>query len=449
MRITRLEVEGFRCFGSRQEARLAPLTLLVGENSAGKTSFLAMVRALREAAATVPAPDFNAPPYEFGSYDDMAHRRGARGGGPAAAFGGSFTIQDDGDGGSPIVFSATFAKGGKDPVLVRRRYESAGYWFEDAARPPPGIVGIGTPSAAFKARWKPPSPFFLASIPSWTVLNVLGSSLRQSPGGESLEVVQGSLTGVREQWNKVQEAFFGRIFPAVDQSAMTGTLAGAPVRSRPKRTYDAAAGRQTAEGDSVPRRLADLSAGRERVWKRLEASLVRFGEASGLFDQVGVRRLGPNDSDPFQIRVRKFGGTLRGPWRNLTDVGYGVSQALPILVEVMNGDPSRVFLLQQPEVHLHPQAQAALGSLFLAAAAEGRQLLVETHSDHLLERVRLDIRDAKTPLGPEAVSILYFERHGLGVRIHSLGFDSEGNVRGTPDSYRRFFLEETERALGF
>ncbi len=234
---------------------------------------------------------------------------------------------------------------------------------------------------------------------------------------------------------------------AVEQGVMSGTLAGAPVRSRPRRTYDAAPGLRTAEGESVPQRLADLSAGSDAEWKELRKKLVRFGEASGLFDEVEVRRLGGNDSDPFQIRVRKFGGTLKGPWRNLKDVGYGVSQALPILVEIMNGNPSRVFLLQQPEVHLHPQAQAALGSLFLEAAAEGRQLLVETHSDPLLDRIRMDIRDRKTTLRAEDVSLLYFEREGLGVRIHSLGFDEQGNVRGAPDSYRSFFLRETERRL--
>ena len=448
MSLTRLTVEGFRCFGSRQDARLAPLTLLVGENSAGKTSFLAMVRALRAAAVTGPPPDFNAPPYEFGSYDDMAHRRGARGGGPAASFGGSLTIRGDRPDSAPITFSATFAKGEKEPVLVRRQYESAGYSFEDASRPPPGIVAIGTPRAGFKVRWNLPAPLFPASIPPWAVMNILASSLMQPSSADDLEVLEGSLAGLHEKWNEVQSELLGRIFSGVDRDAMAGTLAGAPVRSRPKRTYDAAPGRQTAEGDSVPRRLADLSAGKGGPWKRLEKKLVLFGQASGLFDEVGVRRLGPNDSDPFQIRVRKFGGNLRGPWRNLTDVGYGVSQALPILVEVMNGDPSRVFLLQQPEVHLHPQAQAALGSLLLTAAAEGRQMMVETHSDHLLERVRMDVRDRNTDLQPEDVSILYFERQGLGVRIYSLDLDEEGNVCAAPDSYRRFFLEETERALG-
>ena len=106
-----------------------------------------------------------------------------------------------------------------------------------------------------------------------------------------------------------------------------------------------------------------------------------------------------------------------------------------------------MFLLQQPEVHLHPSAQAALGSLFCRVAGPDRQLIVETHGDHLLSRVRMDVRDGASDLKPEDVSILFFERDDLDVRIHSIGLDEEGNVRGAPPTYRRFFMEETRRSL--
>ena len=446
MSMTALTVEGFRCFGEPQQARLAPLTLLVGGNSTGKTSFLAMVRALRQAASVGPLPHFNDPPYAFGTYDDMAHRT-SPGAAPRGSFHGGLTLHSPGDG-DPITFSASFAKRGREPELVRRRYESLGHWFEHASQPAAVRLGIGTPDMVFKAQWGLPRQFPLAAIPARVVMELFKQSVMNSAGGDDLHVERGSLRRLRAQWERIQEFFFDRILPLVDQEALPETRAGAPVRSRPKRTYDAAPGRQIAEGDSVPRRLADLSSRTEGAWTKLEPGLARFGAVSGLFDRIGVRRLGNNDSDPFQIQVREPDGTRKGAWRNLTDVGYGVSQALPILVEVMNGGSSQVFLLQQPEVHLHPQAQAALGSLFLSVAAAGRQLLVETHSDHLVERVRMDIRDRKTELQADEVSILYFERIGPAVRIHSLGLDAEGNVLDAPDSYRRFFLEETERAFG-
>ena len=74
-------------------------------------------------------------------------------------------------------------------------------------------------------------------------------------------------------------------------------------------------------------------------------------------------------------------------------------------------------------------------------------MIIETHSDHLLDRVRMDVRDGKIGLKPEDVSILYFERGELDVRIHSLRIDEEGNILGAPEGYRRFFMEEVQRSL--
>ena len=121
---------------------------------------------------------------------------------------------------------------------------------------------------------------------------------------------------------------------------------------------------------------------------------------------------------------------------------------LPVITELLRPDATSLFLLQQPEVHLHPSAQAALGSLFYQVAGPDRQLVIETHSDHLMDRVRMDVRDGKTKLKPDDVSILFFERRDLDVHIHSLRLDKEGNVRNAPEGYRRFFMEETQRSLG-
>ena len=185
-------------------------------------------------------------------------------------------------------------------------------------------------------------------------------------------------------------------------------------------------------------------------WKRLKKALEDFGKGAGLFDEIYIRHLGNRDSEPFQIQVRKFSGKQKkGPRRNLIDVGYGVSQVLPVITELLREEENAppIFLLQQPEVHLHPTAQAALGSLFCRVASLERRLIVETHSDYLLDRVRMDVRDGVSDLKPDDVSILFFERDDLDVHIHSLGFDEEGNILGTPDSYGKFFMEETRRSL--
>ena len=194
--------------------------------------------------------------------------------------------------------------------------------------------------------------------------------------------------------------------------------------------------------------LANIFFQDKSLWTNLKNALEDFGKAAGLFDEISVRTLGRVESEPFQIQIRKSGDRLKGPRRNLIDVGYGVSQVLPVITELLRDDAPPVFLLQQPEVHLHPSAQAALGSLFCRIADSERQLVVEMHSDHLLDRVRMDIRDGVTELNPEDVSILFFERQEIDVRIHSLSVDKLSNVNGAPPGYRQFFMNETRRSLG-
>ena len=273
----------------------------------------------------------------------------------------------------------------------------------------------------------------------------------------SIEARQGSESSpTDEDWERLQR--LSRIFAEVQAFGhrKQRPYASAPVRSKPQRTYDPARPTRNPEGDYVPMYLADMFFQDKRKWNKLKGALEKFGQEAGLFDEISVKSFGRKASEPFQVQVRKFGSKVKGPQRNLTDVGYGVSQVLPVVTELLRGDyfigllhspPPSIFLLQQPEVHLHPSAQAALGSLFCQIATPDRQLVVETHSDHLLDRVRMDVRDGTTDLKPDDVSILFFERKDLAVRIHSLRIDEEGNIEGAPDGYRNFFLEETARSL--
>ena len=175
-------------------------------------------------------------------------------------------------------------------------------------------------------------------------------------------------------------------------------FASAPIRFRPRRTYDPSRPTRTRKANTFPTTSQVCLGTRRSEWERLKSDLEDFGRDSGLFDEIAVLSFGKTAGSPFQVQIRKFGKRLKGPKRNLIDVGYGVSQALPILTELLREDSPKMFLLQQPEVHLHPRAQAALGSLFCNLAASGKQIIVETHSDYILDRVYMDIRDKKTPL---------------------------------------------------
>ena len=173
----------------------------------------------------------------------------------------------------------------------------------------------------------------------------------------------------------------------------------------------------------------------------------------GLFSDIKVKRHGKQMSDPFQLQVK----VRSGSHANIKDVGYGISQSLPILVDVLAPEgrgrrlgrrSSRAFLLQQPEVHLHPRGQAELASLFVESFKKSRnQFLIETHSDYMIDRVRISVR--KQILKADDVSILYFEPKGNAVTIYNMTLDDYGNLQGAPPGYRSFFQKETDRLLGF
>ena len=425
-----ITLQNYRCFGSEEQtARLAPLTLLVGPNSTGKTSFLALIRALWDVAFREVVPNFREEPFDLGSFEDIIHQRGGRNQAVGRFLGGFQLCPPFATGDGVLRFAATFESWQTAPFPIVRAYSD-------------GNVSLKLYSTE--------------SRDGERSCYRIGQGLWQDVGKELVMHQSDGLVSL-EFLDRLPPVMFGvdndnlRRFVAgmrVPKVFLPRPFASAPVRSRPRRTYDPMLMTQDAEGDYIPSYLANLSRRGADEWQSLKGGLEDFGRSSGLFDEISVRSFGKSDGDPFQIQVRKFSKRRKGPWRNLIDVGYGVSQALPVLTEMLRVDASETFLLQQPEVHLHPQAQAALGTLFCNMAAGGRQLVVETHSDYIIDRVRMDVRDQTTGLKPEDVSILYFEPGDLDVKIHSVRIDRAGNILDAPRSYGDFFMEEVNRSIG-
>ena len=433
----------FRCFREQQTARLAPLTLLVGENSTGKTSFLAAVRAMLQVGSYHEDPDFRAPPYDLGSFWEIAYRQAPNGNrGGADSFGLGFTYAGEEE---AISVDATFTLGdGAAPTLSTVRWSTDDVWVREYREANATFTHMGCSSGAWGLPpLRDPDRRYLYGGNA----HAFGRLLRTGVGGE----MTGDMTRLHDTGGvlpseddhvKLMRLFF-------ENNAFTsGALAGAPIRSSPLRTYHPGRLVQHPQGLSVPAYLANMHARSPDDWQKIKNDLEEFGRTCGLFDEIFIRRLGRYEHEPFQLEVRKWGKRRKGARRNLIDVGYGVSQVLPLLVDLLEPNGSSRLLLQQPEVHLHPSAQAALASLLCTIAAEGRQLIVETHSEYIVDRVRMDIRDESTVLKPEDVSILFFERTDLDVHIHSLRFDEQGNLLDAPNGYGQFFMDETRRSIG-
>ena len=441
-----ITLKNYRCFHRKQIASLAPLTLLVGDNSTGKTSFLAMIRILWDCVYGHGDPNFKEPPFDLGSFEQISHHQSERSG-PAPTIEAGFRANQS--------FDATFEfnEYRNLPRIVNMRLVdgdtcSENFYDDDGNIRMQFSTVRGAWTVSMKkstlGRHVPLSPprYLLASPIADVVYHFLIRGRPDYPG--RFIPVDDSPSFSKEDAISISSASF-----TDDDFSEERPFVSAPVRSRPQRTYDHSSWKPDPEGYFAPMLLSSLAGFDKETWEYLKHEIERFGSSAGIFDEIEIKRLGRSGSDPFQVQIRKFGKKRKGPKQNLIDVGYGVSQVLPILAELLLPENSRMALLQQPEIHLHPSAQAALGTLFCEIASKGRQIIVETHSQFMIDRIRMDVRDQKTNLKPKDVSILFFERTDTGVHIHSIQIDELGNVLNTPDSYGRFFMEETNRSLWF
>ena len=427
---------------------------------------MALIRALWDVSIDDRIPDFKEPPYDLGSFNEIAHHRGSRGS-RAEAFEARVKIERPlkarRSTAHQIEFNAIFGEQWSAPVPVSRGLVCAEHWVmqhlsDDEYRK----VDIGSPRGHWRVNFKRRlmgHPLGRAADSMWPIDNALftiRSALERELDTVDVKPINSSpslTSGDIAEIMRLTEYYSPRMRRRLGQQDER-PFATAPVRSEPQRTYDPWRSTADALGDYVPTYLAQLSQRDKATWDKLKSRLETFGRDAGLFDEIRVRHLGKTEVDPFQVQVRKFGPRTKGPFRSLVDVGYGISQVLPVALELLRDDGPRTLLLQQPEVHLHPSAQASLGTLLCEVTGRGssphrRQLIVETHSDYIIDRVRMAVADPENPIGPEDVSLVYFARAGLEVILHSLSVDELGNVVGAPSGYRDFFLDEIQRSLTF
>ena len=163
-----------------------------------------------------------------------------------------------------------------------------------------------------------------------------------------------------------------------------------------------------------------------------------IGQDLNLFGRIETRERAP---ERYEVLVE-----VSGEMRNLADVGYGVTSVLPLAKALVDAPPVTQFLLQQPEVHIHPSAQAKLVEMM---SKSPHRFIIETHSDHIIDWFRILVTEAR--MAPSDLGIVYFERvpdDPSATRMYQLSLDGSGNLTGQPNNYRQFFSKETARLLG-
>ena len=212
----------------------------------------------------------------------------------------------------------------------------------------------------------------------------------------------------------------------------------APIRSKPKKTYDEPGTLENPEGDHIPYILRRILGTKSDLSQRINT----FGELSGLFKKIDIKEYEKADDAPFRMNF-----VLNKEPINVVNIGYGVSQILPILYNVFAKN-STVIAIQQPEVHLHPKAQAAIGNVFfnLSIGKEKKRFIVETHSDYIIDRFR---QMQKKSQEKSFSHLLFFLREKGINKAYTINIDNNGNYDSNqPVEFRDFFIKEELENLG-
>lgn len=218
-----------------------------------------------------------------------------------------------------------------------------------------------------------------------------------------------------------------------------------PLRGMPERAYPVA-----AVGPDFPGTFEHYVATVIADWQRKKSDelqkLNRNLRFLGLTSSVKAHPIGETQ---VELRVGRLLSEKRnGPdLVNIADVGFGVSQTLPILVALLAAQPGQLVYLEQPEIHLHPRAQRAMAKILIDAAKRGVRVVAETHSALLLLGIQTLV--AKGGISPDKVILHWFKRSPKGITtIKSADLGKDGSFGDWPEDFSEVELKAEMEYLG-
>lgn len=473
--LTRIGLENFKSFGERVSVPLAPLTLVFGANSAGKSSVIQSLLLLKqsiEADRLITQGQIA----NLGSFNGLVHRHNDQ----PVTLGIEY-------GALPAWLPET---GTPDPALHRQAEWQFSQTLSGAGMMSRTTLRFGPHEMAFTASQtqqndqldtplKAVQSVFLG-IASGTLLYPFDARhLHDGSEQDEAKRLRGRESNAKRALKRLREADFDMLTlrrrgilptgePVLPRSALlahsdheqgivssymnryAALAAGmaaeirelldsvvylGPLRSAPQRFYDRTSASSTpGDGHHVAMYLFDNSAVLESVNEWMDQLEIPYA-----LDAVPVKTSGPANlvGDLIALALTdKRSGVSVTP----ADVGFGISQALPVIVETLS-QRETVICVEQPETHLHPRLQARLADLFIESTQEGgrgNQMIVETHSEHLMLRVQRRIREGS--LNPAQVSVVYVDQDTNGhTSVNQLRIDSDGDFL---DEWPNGFFDE-------
>lgn len=404
--LSALQLENFKSWPAL-DIDFAPITLLFGANSSGKSSiiqFLLLLKQTKDSTNNQAILDFGdlSTPAELGSYKDVVYRHN-----DDLAIAWNLVWRRD----RPISFGDRMHS--RQPVLVAKDIELSVKLSSKGRQVITDELSYSTLGMNFSLIKREGKPGYQLTSSDESRIKFVRSMGRPWDLPEPTKC----FSFPDQAQTYFQNAQFLGLFESAYVEQMDSLLHLGPLRDDPRRQYSWSGSTPADVGKRGERTIeAILSATEsgERRNLRYKSPTKSFQEMIawwlrhlGLIDSFRVEEVG-KDSGLFRVHVRKGPGSAE---TLITDVGFGVSQILPVLTLLYFAERGSTILIEQPEIHLHPHVQAGLADLIIAAVNNrGLQVVVESHSEHFLNRLLRRVAEKDTEFGPisQADIKLYF-----------------------------------------
>lgn len=429
-----LRIKNFKAWKDTGEIRLAPITVFFGGNSAGKTSLLQFLLMLKQTAESsdrrrVLNPGDSYTAVELGTFQDLIFEHDLR---RKLEFHLSWSVpkpirftdpvHNTDYSGDIVDFSASIFS--QDEIQIVESFEYR-LQMEGA-----NMASIRLARQGNKHEYK-------LTADTYDLKRIQGRAWPLP----SPTRFYGFPEEVQAYYQNA--AFANDLVLAFEQQLKRLMYLG-PLRDFPKRNYPWAGDAPDHVGNDGDGAIEALLAGKNRKISRgankkaypFQEVVAGWLKRLGLLESFEATRIAKNRKE-YEVRVRTPNSAKEV---DLPDVGFGISQVLPVVVESFYVAPHSTVIIEQPELHLHPKVQTELADLFIEAIHSREngtdraiQFIIESHSEHFLQR--LQRRIAEEELAPEDVAIYFCEADAQGSKLRELKVNLLGEIDGWPENF--------------
>jgi len=436
--LTQLRIQNFKGWKDTGTIHMAPITLLFGANSSGKSSIGQFLMMLKQ---TVESPDRKAVFYpggknsavQLGSYQEMVFHRDP---GNKITFDYRWSLPeilkfkdpatDQTFSGNYISFHAEVGLDDKDQhtlVVNQLKYE---------------LIENGTTQLSIGMERKPETR-------SEYKVDATDYTLKRKQGRVWYPGAPVRFYGFPDEVVAYhQNADFVQELNLHHEKLYRSLCYLGPLRTKAERLYSwtgivpesvGYAGENTVAA-ILAARNRKISLGYKRSAKPFEEVIALKLKEMGLIEEFKVNPISEQRQE-YEVKIRTRGSI---DWVDLPDVGFGISQVLPVLVQCFYAPAGSIILIEQPEIHLHPRAQSALADVMIDvinSRENGKdrniQLVIETHSEHFLRRLQRRIAEDEIP--QEKVSVYFANIARMPAALEPLQIDMFGNIQNWPENF--------------